>query len=164
MVLQRSRLAEARQRAINQTRIEFRQAFVVDAEAARHTGAKVMDQYVGLLHQLKQDRQALGLFQVEHQPALAAVHAEEGAAFAGERGGIAPQVVAVWRFDLDDFGALVGQQGAAIGAGDIGTQVEYADSGQRAGARCRSSASACGAHVMHLPCPCRPVAAGAPAP
>jgi citrate lyase subunit beta/citryl-CoA lyase len=88
---------------------------------------------VGLQHQRLQRGQALGLLQVQHQAALAAVHAQEGAALLRQRGGILVQRVAGRRHDHDHIGAQIGQQGAAVGTGDIARQVQHADARQRAG-------------------------------
>jgi hypothetical protein len=79
------------------------------------------------------------LLQVEHQALLAAVDAEERAAFGGKRRRILAQVIALRRLDLDDLRALVGQQRAAIGRGDVAREVEDANAreGPRAGYRLR---------------------------
>jgi len=89
-------------------------------------------QHVGLAHQPHQHRALVGLLQVEHHAALGPVDAEEGAAFRFQRGRILAQVVAGRRFHLDHFRALVGQQRAAVGAGDVGAEIEHAHAAQRA--------------------------------
>ena len=91
-----------------------------------------MHEDVGLPHELQQYRKALGLLQVEHEAALAAVHAEEGAALGLERRRVLAQRVAAGRLDLGDFRAKVGEQRAAVGPGDIAAEIEDLDPGERA--------------------------------
>ena len=117
--------------AIDQARVDRRQRGEVDTQALGHARPEVVDQHVGLAHQAQQDLVAGGFLQVQAQAALVAVDAQEGAAFAGQRRRVLAQVVAFGRLDLDDVGAHVAQEGAAIGAGDVGAQVQDLDAGQR---------------------------------
>src|SRR5690606_34574540 len=80
--------------------------------------------------------------EVQHQAALAAVHAEESAALGLQGGRVVAQVVAAGGVDLDHVRALVGQQRAAVGAGDVGTEGEHADAAERA----RVAAAVLGEH------------------
>src|SRR5260370_28713795 len=77
--------------------------------------------------------QAGGLFEVERQRTLAAVGPKEEAALAVEARGKLAQHVALRRFDLDHVGAEIGEQGAAVGAGEIAAKVEDGDAAQRPG-------------------------------
>ena len=95
-----------------------------DAEARRDAGAEVVHQHVGLAHEVEQHREVCRLFQIEHQTQLAAVHTEKRAALGFQRGRVFAQIVASRRLDLDDLGALVGEQGAAVWPGDVSGQVE----------------------------------------
>lgn len=108
------------------------QAFKVDAKTGRNAGAEVVHQHVGFAHQPHQYCALVGLLEIQHHPALGTVHPQERAAFGFQRGRVLAQIVANRWLHLDHFRALVGQQGAAVRAGDIGAQVQYAHAAERA--------------------------------
>jgi hypothetical protein len=56
----RAGLPESRNARVDQTRIDLRQRFVVDAETRLHVGPEILEQHVGALDELLQDRNALG--------------------------------------------------------------------------------------------------------
>ena len=130
--LERPAAAIARDAAIDQPRVERGQLRKADAQPLGNAGPEVVDQHIGLAHQAQQHGMVGLVLQVQHHAPLAAVHAEEGAAFGLQRGGVLAQVVAHGRLDLDDLGALVRQQRAAIGPRDIGAQIQHAHTAQRA--------------------------------
>jgi len=111
---------------------------MADPEPLGHAGAEIVDQHVGLRDQRQQPRAVGFVLEVEHDAALAAVDAEKSAVLALERGRVVAQIIARRGFDLEHVGALIGEQRAAIGPGDIGAEIEHADARQRpawAGAR-----------------------------
>ncbi len=79
-----------------------------------------MNQDVGIRHQLLQNLEALGLRDVERDAAFVGVEIEEQSAFlgmrdiAGKRPARARAIAGAGPFDLDDLGAHVRQQLAAI--------------------------------------------------
>ena len=74
--------AEARDLAIDQAGIDGLQHVVAETELLHRALAVVLDQRVGVLHEALQDLLALGLLEVEGQPALVAVHHHEGGGLA----------------------------------------------------------------------------------
>ena len=74
-----------------------------------------------------------GLLQVQHDRALVAVPRHERGALAVDEGRHVARGVASRRLDLDDLGAVVGQQHRAIGAGQVAGQVEDQKMFERAG-------------------------------
>src|SRR5205823_10562454 len=73
------------------------------------------------------------LLQVERQGALAAVGAEKEAAFPRQARRELAQHVALRRLDLDDVGAEISEQGAAIRSREVAAQIEHLDAAQGAG-------------------------------
>ena len=96
-------------------------------------GPEILDQHIGGLDHAVQDRQPFRLLQIERERALAAVGAEKEAALARQARRKLAQHVALRRFDLDHVGAEIGQQRAAIGAGEIAAQIEDGDAVERPG-------------------------------
>src|SRR5215469_3256626 len=79
-----------------------------------------------------EDRKTLGLLQIECQSPLAAIGAEKEPAFAGQARRKLAQHVALRRFDFDHRGAEIGEQRAAVRAGEIAAQIEDSDAAERA--------------------------------
>ena len=73
--------------------------------------------------------------QVEHHVALAAVQAQEGPALAVTHRAQAATVVAEVRFDLDDVGTQVTQEGGPVGTREHGRHVENTDAVERLAGR-----------------------------
>src|SRR5262249_58311359 len=105
----RASLAEAADGAIDQPRINLRQRGVADAELVHHAGAEIFHDDVGFGCKLLNDRDRLGLGEIERQAALVAVDRlpsrREPALgpFAAQRR--APHVFAFAPFHLYDLGA-----------------------------------------------------------
>ena len=85
--------------------------FVADAQPVRDTGPEVLDQDIGPADELRRSFSAFGGLQVQLDGALAAVPGGEGRLAAG---GVAPGPL-----DLDDIGALLGEQHSQQRAGDV---------------------------------------------
>src|SRR2546427_10630599 len=83
-------LAEARDAAVDQPRVDRAQVLVVDAQSPLHVRAVVLDDDVGLARQLLEDGHALGLAEVERHPPLVAVQVLEVEAMAGPPQAAAP--------------------------------------------------------------------------
>src|SRR3546814_20213058 len=105
-------LAIARHGHIDQARIDRRQRFIIDAQPLGDAGAVILDEDVGALDQIEQDRLALRRLEVDRERTLVAVERQEGdvdpvAARAARRGMALP--FAGHRFDLDDLGPQIAQ-------------------------------------------------------
>ena len=129
-VLERPPIAVAGQRAVDQALVQRPHPVVVDAQARGHRRPEVVDQHVGALDQPAQHAQAVGMLEVEAEAALVAIDPEEGPALARDGGRVVAEVVALGRLDLDDEGALVAEQGAAVGTGHVAAQIEHDDAAQ----------------------------------
>ena len=136
----RAGLAEAGDRAVDQARIGLRQALVVEAVFLQPADLVVLDQNVGLLRQLDDERAAPLACDVDGDRLLAPVGGHEIGALAGRRPvrdeGRAPAarvVAAAGPLDLDDVGAHVGQCLRRPGAGQDAGEIEHAQMRQRGG-------------------------------
>ena len=131
-------LAEARNAAIDETRVERPQRFVVDTEPELHIRAVIFDHHIRGLDQPVEDRAAVRLLEVERQAALVAVQILEIRAVA-----VARHIVALARhLDLDDVSAPVGQMPCAGGPGAGARQIEHLEAGKRlAGGNTRHAGS-----------------------
>ena len=119
-------LAVARDRAVDQFRIEIAQAGVVQLQAPHHAGAEILDQNIGGRDQSANDLDPVGRFQIEHQALLADIElAERSAAIVAHRRPRAHRL-AFGGFDLDDLRAQVGQHPRAMRSGDRGREIEHA--------------------------------------
>ena len=92
-----------------------------------------------------------GLDRSSADRALVAVDADEVAGVAVLVEGRAPvaHLVALRRLELDDLGAVVGQDHGAVGPAEDARQVDHLQPGQRAGRPRQALAFACGQCVRH---------------
>jgi hypothetical protein len=132
----RAILAEARDGAVDKTRIHLAQHVVAEFQAVHHAGAIVFDQRIGLRHQLEQDRAPFRVFQVDGDGLLARIDGDErGAHLAARLLRIRPEtageVAIAGHFDLDDFSAEQTQLIAAERPGQHVRQVEHAQTRER---------------------------------
>jgi len=134
-ILQRTGVAVAGERAIDEARVDRPHALVVDAEPLRHGRPEVVHHHVGALDEAAKHAEPARPLQVEADALLVAVDPEEGAALARQGRGIVAEVVPFGRLDLDDARAEVTQQRAAVGSGHVAAQVEHRDAAQRPMAR-----------------------------
>ncbi|MDR8955490.1 hypothetical protein FEP76_03997 [Burkholderia multivorans] len=118
--------AETRHRTVDQpreTRLQI--ACIVHPPARERTGLEVLDQHVGVLEQPPEDRAPFVARQVEREPFLVAVHAQEvPRGVARERRPPAARLVAAGRFDLDDRRTVVGERLRAVRAAEHAAQVD----------------------------------------
>jgi hypothetical protein len=135
--------------AVDEARVAGEQRVTPDAEALRHAGREALEHHVGAVGELEEAFVVAGVLQVEHDaPPAAQPH--------GRRCERAERVTAGW-FDLDDVGAMVGEQHAGEGPGHALSEVEDAQSGEHGirhggrvrgvvacapGSRCQSGAGA----------------------
>ena len=75
-------LAEARDRAVDDARVDLGHGVVVDLQAMLHVGAVVLDDDVGLLRELHEDRVAFRALEVERHRLLVAMQVLEVEAVA----------------------------------------------------------------------------------
>jgi hypothetical protein len=115
--------AERRDRRVDDARVEAPERGVVDAEPMHHARTHVLHHHVGAHGQAVHDGAAVGRLQVEGDGPLAPVPAVEARQLA--------EGVALERFHLDDGGAHVGQHHGAVGAGDVGREIDDPDAGER---------------------------------
>jgi hypothetical protein len=137
-------LPKARDRAIDEARVDLLEAFVVQPVLGQAAHLEVLDQNVADSGQFPDQRRALGRGHVGFDRALVAVGAEVIGRFVGV---LAVAVLQVGRppragvvahagaFDLDDVGAQVGQVLRAPRAGQDARQVQHADAVKRRRAR-----------------------------
>src|SRR6267378_3760565 len=132
----RARLPEARDRAVNEARVDFRDVVVGEAVAREIAELVVLDEHVGSPRELARELLAFGPGDVDRDRFLAAV----GRGVVGRVLGVAPvlvldpgrtesaRVVARARtLDLDHFGAEIGEVLPRPGAGEHARKIEDAD-------------------------------------
>ena len=88
-----------------------------EARALGRAGRQVLDQHVGLADQAMQQREVVGLLEVEHDRLLAAVQPDEIAREPVDVAVVAAREIAFRPLDLDDARAGVGQPRRAVGGG-----------------------------------------------
>ncbi len=120
-----SGLAETGDAGVDQARIDLRERRVVDAEAVLHVGPEVLEQHVGLLRELLQHRDALGLLQVQRDRALVAVRVLVVGAFLAAQRVVAAHVLG--HLHLDHVGAPVGELARGGGARAHLRHVDHAE-------------------------------------
>ena len=114
--------------------------FVVDAEPVLDRRAEILDDDIGLLGQLHEDREPVLGLQVEGQAALVAMEILEIEPFAPRAGHVAAVIAAL--LDLDDIGAPIGELADRSRPGAGMSEVEDGKAGQRQGSdahECRPS-------------------------
>ncbi|KAG1076491.1 hypothetical protein G6F40_017344 [Rhizopus arrhizus] len=112
------------------------QGIETQAPLLQRAGLEVLDQHVGIGQQVAQQLLAGRLRQVQRHAFLVAVHADEvGRGVAQEGRAPAPGFIAAGRLDLQDVGAVVGQDLRAIGTAQHAGQVDHLATGKRAGIR-----------------------------
>jgi hypothetical protein len=126
-------IAEAANGGVDQLGEALVQGLVAQAQAIHDAAAIILDHRVGAVAQPHHQLAALGALEVDGDRLLVAVHRGEVAAerpelVVGMVGADDPRVVAVERLDLDDLGALVGQQHGAEWAGQHLGEIDDADS------------------------------------
>ena len=129
-------LTEARDRAIDDVRLQGAKRRVVAVEPRHDPGHEVLDDYVGHLRQILDDGLAFGSREVDADALLARVHPGEIAALVTSAGlelqVVPPHLVALaLTFDLDHAGAEVAEQARAIGSGQDTGQIQDGDADQR---------------------------------
>ena len=135
---------------VDNFRIDFTDAFVVNAQALDDAGAVVLNDDVSGLDEFVKSLFARLRLQVQHQRTLVAVHVEKAHAVRAlhlEPHGAAC-LVPLRRLNLDHVGAQVGQQHAGKRPSHDLADVEHADTLQRQGHGCRC---VWGGHISSLP-------------
>ena len=124
---------EARDLAVDQSRIDLAQRLVAQAEALHRALAEVLDCHVGGAQQSASDLQPFRVLEVHRDPALVAVHHQVGGGLAlDDRRDRAAAVVAVRQLlQLDHVGAHVGEHQAAGRAGHDVRQLDHLEAGER---------------------------------
>ena len=121
-------LAEAGDGEVDEFGVFGGEGVVADAEAGGDAWAEAFDEDVGLEGEGAEDGFCLGVLEVELEGALAAVEGKGhgGLGVVGEFGAEAAGPVAFGGFDLDDVGAVLGEEHGAVWGGDALAEVEDA--------------------------------------
>ena len=131
----RSALAEAGDRAVDDARIDLGHGVVIDMQSVLHIGAVILDDDVGLLSELHEDRVAFLALEVERHRLLVAMQVLEVEAMASAAHGVV--LAAIGRrgrwLDLDDVGAPVGELAHGRRAGAVRGEIEDGEVGERQG-------------------------------
>ena len=99
----------------NQSRVDGIQRFIVQTEAAHDPRPEVLDQNVGIAHEIEHHLAAFGARQIDRQPQLAGVQVDEDHAVpVAFTANPANRVAACGAFYLDDLGSHVGQLPTAM--------------------------------------------------
>src|SRR3981189_267311 len=117
---------------------------VAKAEAIEHAVTEIVDQHVGLPHELQDNLLALRRAQVEREAALVAVIGNEMAAVASAAEA-AERIAAVAVLDLGHRGAEVGEQHPGKRAGDHGGELDDPDALERRHGQCPPATKPAGA-------------------
>ena len=126
---------EPAERRVDHVGVERADGLVAEPDAIHHARSVVLHDHVGLRRQLRHDRDALGLLQVERDRPLAAVAREVQRAHAVDRhADPSTEVADAGPFDLHHVGALVGDERGRVGTGQRDREVEDADAAEWPGA------------------------------
>ena len=119
--------------AIDKPGVQCRHRVIAKSEFFHHAGGEILQHYVGFGDNIARHGDPACLLEVDGDAALIAVGPDERAALVVPHFGsqLAEIVAAVGFLDFDHFGAEVGQNHAAQGAGDEMAEIGDADAGQR---------------------------------
>jgi len=134
-ILRERVVAEAADGAVDDPGIDLLEVLEVKAHLLHRRGPEVLDDHVCLLDHLHENVLGLLVLEVQDDPLLVAVQADEVAAeilvhLTGERPEF-PGVVTVGRLDVDDLGPEVGEDHRCRGGRKHVTHVNDTDSFQR---------------------------------
>ena len=119
-------LAEPRNRAVDEPGIERGEGFEANSETVGGARLEALDHDVRDRGHLLERREALGRLQIERHRALVPVPQHERRALAAhERRRAAHVVPALGVFDLDNVGAVVGEDHRAVRAGEVDGEVQH---------------------------------------
>ena len=124
---ERALAAIGRDRAIDQARIGRRDRRIVETEFLHHAAGEILHHDIRLRDQFARDLERRRIGEIERDAALVAIEAEEGRALAADfRVFVRPRIVAAVRvFDLDDFGAEIGERLRAGRTGDDPGEIDH---------------------------------------
>ena len=124
-------MAEAGYREVDDAGFALGYVGVAEAQAFDHAGSEALEEDVGAGDKAPQDGAAIRLFQVERDGAFAEVGGERiGALVAVDHAEVARPVADAGGFDLDDVGAVLGEEHGAVGAGDALAHVDHLQAGE----------------------------------
>ena len=127
----RTVLPESRDRAVDERGLARSEPVPAKAQALHGPGAAVLQQHLGLQHELARDLQVGRLLEVQRDRALAAVEAGEVLAVAAGQRWPGAHGVTLGRFDLDHLGAEIGQQHAGERPGGDLAELHHPHARQR---------------------------------
>ena len=120
---------KALQRAIDQPWVQRVHRVPAETEPLHRTGAEILDQRIGVAHQVLRHRQAVGRFHVDADAALVAI--EVGEESGGETMEPSRAIAVRGRFDTDHVGAEIGQHHATGGSHHRVAEFEDCQIGKR---------------------------------
>ena len=100
---------------VDETGIQLRQGFVVEAEALHRTGAHVAHHHTYSLHEAQHNLAPLGAAHIERHTVFAPVMGNEIGAWVARRTTDAATTLALAMLDLDDLGTHVASRTVAYG-------------------------------------------------
>ena len=116
--------AKAGDRGVDEARVDALEARSIDIQPIRHTGAEILDEDIGLRHQLVEHGEVLRVLGINRDRTLIAVVGLEmravELALEGTEG-----IARAGLFDLDDIGAQIGQDHPRRRAGDESAHFEH---------------------------------------
>jgi len=127
----RTGLTVAGDRAIDQTRVDLPQRFISETEALHDAGPEILDENVRGFDQAMYEPDRLRRFEIERDALLAGVELAEIGALAIAKRRAQAHLLALRRFNLDHFGADIGQQARAIGTGQHDGEIQHANAVKR---------------------------------
>ena len=119
-------VAEARDRAIDESGVALPHRIPSKAEAIQRPRAQILDHHIRLFHQAQRMGLAFGGFEIQRHALLVAVHRAEGGVVTC----LAPTAEGITgfrRLHLDDVRAEVAEQHAGIGPADIAGELDDLD-------------------------------------
>ena len=130
----RTRLAEATDRHVHDVGLAAANGFLADAHPVDRAGAEVLHEGVGTGAYPHQQRNAVGVLQVDHHRPFAAVGCREHGSDPGPgRSDPAHEVTGPRSLDLDDVGALISQDPRRDRTGDHGRDIDDPVAAERSG-------------------------------
>src|SRR5690606_4292253 len=103
-------LSETGNARVDKAIIAREQRLSPDAEPVGHTGPEILDDHIGVIHQLAGKLQVARLFQIKRDTLFSTVSECEKGALAIHKGADMAIIIPMRRLDLDDPRAKIGQE------------------------------------------------------
>ncbi|MDT4875913.1 hypothetical protein FQZ97_1113170 [compost metagenome] len=123
-------MAIARDRTVDQSRVDFGQGRKAEAQAIHHTRTEVLQYDVGLFHEPADRREVLCILEIQRDALLSRIQLAEVRTLAFSQGRPQAHVIPSGWLDLDHVCAQIGEQAAAVGAGHHDREIQNPQAGQ----------------------------------